>query len=105
MHLTIQNLSKQYRRGFFGLCEFDLEVKPGVIGLLGPNGARRSTLIRMLATITQPSAGTIQWDCVDIVKSPDALRAALGYLPQDFGVYPNLSASPGRMMSSGWKIP
>jgi ABC-type multidrug transport system ATPase subunit len=92
MHLTIQNLSKQYRRGFFGLRDFDLEVKPGVIGLLGPNGAGKSTLMRMLATITQPSAGTIQWNGVDIVRSPDALRSTLGYLPQDFGVYPNLSA-------------
>lgn len=92
MHLTIQSLSKQYRRDFFGLRDFDLEVKPGVIGLLGPNGAGKSTLMRMLATITQPSAGTIQWNGVDTVKSPDALRATLGYLPQDFGVYPNLSA-------------
>jgi ABC-type multidrug transport system ATPase subunit len=92
MHLTIQNLSKQYRRSFFGLCEFDLEVGPGVIGLLGPNGAGKSTLMRMLATITQPTEGTIQWNGVDIVKSPDTLRAILGYLPQDFGIYPNLSA-------------
>ncbi len=92
MHLTIQNLSKQYRRDFWGLREFDLEVKPGVIGLLGPNGAGKSTLMRMLATITQPSAGTIQWNGVDVVKAPDALRSTLGYLPQDFGVYPNLSA-------------
>ncbi|MCK6583298.1 MAG: ABC transporter ATP-binding protein [Anaerolineales bacterium] len=92
MHLTIQSLSKQYRRDFWGLREFDLEVKPGVIGLLGPNGAGKSTLMRMLATITQPSAGTIQWNGVDVVKAPDALRSTLGYLPQDFGVYPNLSA-------------
>jgi ABC-2 type transport system ATP-binding protein len=92
MFLTIQNLSKQYRRDFWGLRDFDLEVKPGVIGLLGPNGAGKSTLMRMLATITQPSAGTIQWNGVDVVKSPDALRSTLGYLPQDFGVYPNLSA-------------
>ncbi|GMV33151.1 MAG: ABC transporter ATP-binding protein [Chloroflexi bacterium] len=92
MHLTIQSLSKQYRRGFFGLRDFDLEAKPGIIGLLGPNGAGKSTLMRMLATITKPSAGTIQWNGVDAVKSPDALRSTLGYLPQDFGVYPNLSA-------------
>ncbi|MCQ3937635.1 MAG: ABC transporter ATP-binding protein [Chloroflexi bacterium] len=92
MHLTIQSLSKQYRRDFWGLRDFDLEVKPGVIGLLGPNGAGKSTLMRMLATITQPSAGTIQWNGADVVKAPDALRSTLGYLPQDFGVYPNLSA-------------
>ena len=91
MNLTISHLTKQYRRDFWGLRDFDLELKPGVIGLLGPNGAGKSTLMRMLATITQPSAGTIHWNGVDIVKTPDTLRAVLGYLPQDFGVYPNLS--------------
>ncbi len=92
MNLTISRLSKQYRRDFWGLHDFDLELKPGVIGLLGPNGAGKSTLMRMLATITQPSAGTIYWNGVDIVKSPNTLRAVLGYLPQDFGIYPNLTA-------------
>lgn len=92
MHLKIQSLSKQYRRDFWGLRDFDLDVQPGVIGLLGPNGAGKSTLMRMLATITQPSAGTIQWNGMDVVKAPDALRSTLGYLPQDFGIYPNLSA-------------
>jgi ABC-type multidrug transport system ATPase subunit len=91
MQLKIDHLSKQYRRDFWGLRDFDLELKPGVIGLLGPNGAGKSTLMRMLATITQPSAGTIHWNGVDIVKTPDTLRAVLGYLPQDFGVYPNLT--------------
>ena len=91
MNLSISRLSKQYRRDFWGLRDFDLELRPGVIGLLGPNGAGKSTLMRMLATITQPSAGTIHWNGVDIVKSPDTLRAVLGYLPQDFGVYPNLT--------------
>lgn len=89
--LIIERLSKQYRRDFWGLREFDLKVGPGVIGLLGPNGAGKSTLMRMIATITQPSEGTIKWDGVDIVRSPDTLRARLGYLPQDFGIYPNLS--------------
>ncbi|MCB9111727.1 MAG: ABC transporter ATP-binding protein [Anaerolineales bacterium] len=92
MNLIISHLSKQYRRDFWGLRDFDLELKPGVIGLLGPNGAGKSTLMRMLATITQPTEGKIEWNGVDIVKSPDALRAVLGYLPQDFGVYPNLTA-------------
>lgn len=89
--LTIEGLSKQYRRDFWGLREFDLEVGPGVVGLLGPNGAGKSTLMRMLATITRPTEGTIRWNGTDIVESPDTLRAVLGYLPQDFGVYPNLS--------------
>src|SRR5512134_96438 len=91
MKLTISHLSKQYRRDFWGLCDFDIELTPGVIGLLGPNGAGKSTLMRMLATITQPTEGTVKWNDTDIVKSPDTLRAVLGYLPQDFGVYPNLT--------------
>jgi ABC-type multidrug transport system ATPase subunit len=91
MQLTISHVSKQYRRGFWGLRDFDLELGPGVIGLLGPNGAGKSTLMRMLATITQPTEGTVKWNDTDIVKSPNTLRAVLGYLPQDFGVYPNLT--------------
>jgi ABC-2 type transport system ATP-binding protein len=70
LNLTISHLSKQYRRGFWGLRDFDLELAPGVIGLLGPNGAGKSMLMRMLATITQPTEGTIRWDDTDIVKSP-----------------------------------
>ena len=92
MKLTIEYLSKQYRRDFWGLRDFDLELGPGVIGLLGPNGAGKSTLMRMLATITKPTEGTIKWNDVDIAKSPDTIRTILGYLPQDFGVYPNLNA-------------
>jgi ABC-2 type transport system ATP-binding protein len=91
MNLTISHLSKQYRRDFWGLRDFDLDLKPGVIGLLGPNGAGKSTLMKILATITQPTEGSIHWNGVNIVKSPDTLRAVLGYLPQDFGVYPNLT--------------
>ena len=91
MKLNISHLSKQYRRDFWGLRDFDLELTPGVIGLLGPNGAGKSTLMRMLATITQPTEGTVKWNDTDIVQSPDTLRAVLGYLPQDFGVYPNLT--------------
>ncbi len=91
MKLAISHLSKQYRRDFWGLRDFDIELTPGVIGLLGPNGAGKSTLMRMLATITQPTEGSVKWNDADIVKSPDTLRAVLGYLPQDFGVYPNLS--------------
>ncbi|RPI34357.1 MAG: ABC transporter ATP-binding protein [Chloroflexota bacterium] len=91
MKLVIEHLSKQYRRDFWGLRDFDLELGPGVIGLLGPNGAGKSTLMRMLATITQPTEGTIKWNGADIVRSPNTLRTVLGYLPQDFGVYPNLT--------------
>ena len=91
MKLTIEHLSKQYRRDIWGLRDLDLELTPGVIGLLGPNGAGKSTLMRMLATITQPTEGIIKWNDVDIAKSPDVIRNILGYLPQDFGVYPNLN--------------
>lgn len=92
MQLVITNLGKQYRRDLWGLRNFSLEIKPGILGLLGPNGAGKSTFMRMLATITKPTEGTILWNDVDVIKSPDALRAVLGYLPQDFGVYPNLNA-------------
>ncbi len=92
MQLAIENLSKQYRRDFYGLRDFTLRLGPGVLGLLGPNGAGKSTLMRMLATITKPTAGRVLWNGVDIAKSPDAIRSGLGYLPQDFGVYPNLNA-------------
>jgi len=92
MKLTITNLGKQYRSDLWGLRNFSLEIKPGILGLLGPNGAGKSTFMRMLATITKPTDGKILWDDVDVVKSPDALRTVLGYLPQDFGVYPNLNA-------------
>jgi ABC-2 type transport system ATP-binding protein len=92
VELIIENLTKQYRRDFFGLQDFSLELTPGILGLLGPNGAGKSTLMRILATINQPTAGTVRWNGADIVKSPNTLRAVLGYLPQDFGVYPNLNA-------------
>ena len=92
MQLTITNLGKQYRRDFWGLKDFSLTIKPGILGLLGPNGAGKSTFMRMLATITKPTEGTIAYDNINVVAQPDALRAVLGYLPQDFGVYPNLNA-------------
>jgi len=92
MKLEIENVSKTYRGNVEALCSFRLELGPGVLGLLGPNGAGKSTLMRILATITQPSAGRVLWNGADIKHDPDTLRTVLGYLPQDFGIYPNLSA-------------
>lgn len=91
MNLCIEALSKRYGHDQWGLRGFDLQTGPGVIGLLGPNGAGKSTLMRMLATISRPTKGSIQWNGADVLSSPDMLRSVLGYLPQDFGVYPNLS--------------
>lgn len=91
MTMNIQNVSKQYNNQTWGLRDFTLEIGPGVLGLLGPNGAGKSTLMRILATITKATTGSITWNGKDIARSPDELRAVLGYLPQDFGVYPNLN--------------
>ena len=92
MKLAIDNVSKTYRGNVAALRSFGLELGPGVLGLLGPNGAGKSTLMRILATITRPTAGRVLWNGTDIKREPDTLRAVLGYLPQDFGIYPNLSA-------------
>lgn len=91
MKLSISHLGKQYRRGFWGLRDLTLDLGPGVTGLLGPNGAGKSTLMRILATITRPTEGTVLWNDTDVLKAPDTLRAVLGYLPQDFGIYPHLT--------------
>src|SRR5512135_310159 len=92
MQLAIDNVGKQYRKGFWGLHDFTLDLTPGVLGLLGPNGAGKSTLMRILATITKPTTGKVTWCGTDVGQSPDELRQVLGYLPQDFGIYPNLNA-------------
>lgn len=92
MKLVIEQASKQYGGNFWGLRDFSLELGPGVLGLLGPNGAGKSTLMRILATVTRPTGGRVTWDGEDIVQSPNGLRSVLGYLPQYFGVYPNLNA-------------
>ena len=92
MKLVIDGVSKLYKGNVWGLRDFSMELEPGVLALVGPNGAGKSTLMRILATITKPTEGQVTWNGVDIVQSPDGLRAVLGYLPQDFGVYPNLNA-------------
>ncbi|MFD2796779.1 ABC transporter ATP-binding protein [Promicromonospora vindobonensis] len=92
VQLDINRVIKTYREGHRAVDDVSLRVGPGVLGLLGPNGAGKSSLMRVLATITRPTAGTVTWDGVDVARHPDGLRRVLGYLPQDFGVYPNLSA-------------
>ena len=91
MRLVVESLGKQYPGRGWALRDLSFELTPGIVGLLGPNGAGKSTLMRMLATIARPSQGRILWDGVDLARQPDRLRSVLGYLPQDFGVYPQLS--------------
>ncbi|MCU1246711.1 MAG: transporter ATP-binding protein [Acidobacteria bacterium] len=90
--LSIQSVSKRFRSGNYGVRELSLELTGGVVGLLGPNGAGKTTLMQMIATITRPTGGRISYRGIDVVAKPDELRRALGYLPQDFGVYDNLTA-------------
>ena len=92
MKLSIERVSKQYRGKVWALRDFTLELRPGVLGLLGPNGAGKTTLMSILATITRATQGRVLWNDTDLAENPDAIRAVLGYLPQDFGVYPNLNA-------------
>ncbi|MGC1379802.1 MAG: ABC transporter ATP-binding protein [Candidatus Baltobacteraceae bacterium] len=91
MELQVEALNKRYG-AVHAVRDLTLRLEPGILGLLGPNGAGKSTLMRMLATITRPSSGTIRFNGTDVAASPDALRRTLGYLPQDFGIYPHLSA-------------
>ena len=90
--LSISHLSHVYPNGTQALDDVTLDIPAGMFGLLGPNGAGKSTLMRCLATLQVPSAGRITFDGIDVLADPQALRATLGYLPQDFGVYPRVSA-------------
>ncbi|EPD52064.1 hypothetical protein HMPREF1210_01417 [Paenisporosarcina sp. HGH0030] len=92
MELIIESVSKKYKGNFYGLRDLSLEINTGILGLLGPNGVGKSTLMRILSTITKPTEGKVSWNGIDITKDPNSVRAILGYLPQDFGVYPHLNA-------------
>ena len=90
--LEISGLAKRYPNGTVALEGFTLSAGEGVLGLLGPNGAGKTTLMSIVATVLRPSAGTVRWHGVDVVRDPLAIRRELGYLPQDFGVYEKLTA-------------
>ncbi|CAN5321831.1 ABC transporter ATP-binding protein [soil metagenome] len=90
--LIIENLTHVYANGVKALDEVNLTIPRGMYGLLGPNGAGKSTLMRTVATLQAPTSGHIRFGDIDVLKSPDLLRRTLGYLPQDFGVYPRVSA-------------
>jgi ABC-type multidrug transport system ATPase subunit len=92
LELIIDKAGKLYHGKVWALRNFSLKLRPGVLGLLGPNGAGKSTLMNIIATITRATEGAISWNGADLTRHPDAVRSVLGYLPQDFGVYPNLNA-------------
>ena len=89
--LEIANLSHTYANGTVALDDVSLSIPRGMFGLLGPNGAGKSTLMRTVATLQEPTAGTIKFGDIDVLAEPARLRKTLGYLPQDFGVYPRVS--------------
>ncbi|HEY0725527.1 MAG TPA: ABC transporter ATP-binding protein [Pyrinomonadaceae bacterium] len=90
--LTIRELTKTYGGSIQALKGISLDVSPGVFGLLGPNGAGKTTLMKILATLLEPDAGTVEMNGFDLISRKDKTRRLLGYLPQDFGLYPTLTA-------------
>ena len=92
MELRIENLSKTYPNGVHALNGVTLTIPQGMFGLLGPNGAGKSTLMRTIATLQAPDSGTIHLGDIDVLKEKHKIRETLGYLPQEFGVYPNVNA-------------
>ena len=92
MNLSIKNLSKTYSNGLKALSDINLEIGSGMFGLLGPNGAGKSSLMRTISTLQEADSGSIMLDDLDVLKQKDEVRKVLGYLPQDFGFYPKVSA-------------
>ena len=93
MALTIRGLSKTYPNGVVALKNLSLTIGNNMFGLLGPNGAGKSSLMRTIATLQEPDEGSIDLDGINVLTQKDAVRKILGYLPQEFGVYPKLSAA------------
>ena len=92
MTLRIENIGKTYPNGVRALSGISLTIPPGMFGLLGPNGAGKSSLMRTIATLQPPDSGGIHFRDIDVLREPERLRAQLGYLPQEFGLYPNMPA-------------
>lgn len=92
MELKITNLSKTYSNGVKALDHVNLEIGTGMFGLLGPNGAGKSSLMRTISTLQEPDSGSIQFGDIDVLNQKEEVRKVLGYLPQEFGLYPNLKA-------------
>jgi ABC-2 type transport system ATP-binding protein len=92
MELQIRDLSRTYPNGVHALRGITLSIPPGMFGLLGPNGAGKSTLMRTLATLQEPDGGTIHLGDIDVLREKDRVRRTLGYLPQEFGVHPRMTA-------------
>src|SRR5687767_7465657 len=92
MELQIRNLSKRYTNSVQALKGVSLTITPGMFGLLGPNGAGKSTLMRIIATLQEPDQGYIRFGDIDVLREKDRVRQTLGYLPQEFGLYPNVTA-------------
>lgn len=92
LDLEIRNVSKRYDNGVFGVRNLNCQIDPGVLGILGPNGAGKSTLLQILATIMQPTQGSVVWQGKDVHKNPQSIREVLGYLPQKFGLPDYLNA-------------
>jgi ABC-type multidrug transport system ATPase subunit len=90
--LKVESLTHRYGNGVVALDNVSLDIGAGMFGLLGPNGAGKSTLMRILATLQTPTSGAVQFGDIDVIKQPELLRRTLGYLPQDFGVYPRVTA-------------
>ena len=92
MKLVIENLTKTYKNGVKAIDNLSIEIGTGMFGLLGPNGAGKSSLMRTLASLQEADSGTATLDGIDILSQPEELRKVLGYLPQEFGVYPGITA-------------
>ncbi len=92
MELKVNNISKTYSNGVRALRDVSLAIPTGMFGLIGPNGSGKSTLMRTIATLQEPDDGSIQFGPIDVLRDKEAVRRRLGYLPQDFGVYPSVSS-------------